>query len=138
MDSKLIFWIDIAPIGAVRMTQRGKWVSDKAQRYLAYKEQIAWQIKARMRDLKTEPIMSACTVKVIFHMPMPKSWSDKKKMAMIGHYHTSKPDIDNLVKGLFDAANGIVWKDDSQVVEVKAEKGYRNEPGIWLEVIELF
>ena len=31
-------------------------------------------------------------------------------------------DIDNLLKGLFDGMNGIVFKDDSQIVKVVSEK----------------
>lgn len=31
-------------------------------------------------------------------------------------------DVDNLLKGLFDGMNGIVFKDDSQIVKVFAEK----------------
>jgi Holliday junction resolvase RusA-like endonuclease len=29
--------------------------------------------------------------------------------------HTTKPDLDNLVKGLKDAMTGIAWHDDTQV-----------------------
>lgn len=33
-------------------------------------------------------------------------------------------DIDNLVKLFNDSLNGIVWKDDSQVMELRARKAY--------------
>ena len=39
-------------------------------------------------------------------------------------FHTAnyqRRDIDNMIKLLFDAANGIVWDDDSQVVELAVE-----------------
>ena len=39
-------------------------------------------------------------------------------------YWPKKPDIDNLVKFVLDAANGVLFKDDSQVVRVLATKMY--------------
>jgi Holliday junction resolvase RusA-like endonuclease len=39
-----------------------------------------------------------------------------------GCYPTGRPDIDNTLKLLLDACNGIVWLDDAQVVEVAVSK----------------
>jgi hypothetical protein len=39
---------------------------------------------------------------LIFELPMPKSWSKKKRDAMRGQKHTQKPDKDNLEKALLD------------------------------------
>lgn len=36
----------------------------------------------------------------------------------------TRPDTDNYLKGLMDAANGILWLDDSQVVHIDARKLY--------------
>lgn len=35
---------------------------------------------------------------------------------------TTKPDIDNVLKAVLDALNGVAYKDDSQVVEVRVVK----------------
>ena len=35
-----------------------------------------------------------------------------------------KPDIDNLLKFVMDAGNGVLWKDDSQIYKVDMEKVY--------------
>ena len=45
-------------------------------------------------------------------------------------------DIDNLAKGLLDACTGILWKDDSQIVDLHVTKGLANEPKIELIVDE--
>ena len=39
-------------------------------------------------------------------------------------FKTSKPDIDNLVKFVADSFNTHFYKDDSQIIELKAEKYY--------------
>lgn len=55
--------------------------------------------------------------------------------------YPSKYDLDNAVKAVSDAANGIVWKDDTQIVTLNAHKRFDEEhagPAIHfsVEVIE--
>ena len=57
-------------------------------------------------------------VEVVFHVPMPKSWSKKRKELMVGLGHRSKPDLDNYVKGLLDAC----FDDDSCCWDLRASK----------------
>ena len=45
-----------------------------------------------------------------------------KKRDMPRVRHTKKPDADNLIKGVWDALDGIVWRDDTQICVVIAEK----------------
>lgn len=44
-----------------------------------------------------------------------------------------KPDLDNLVKAVKDALNGVVWKDDSLICKLVASKKYGG-PGIKIKV----
>ena len=39
----------------------------------------------------------------------------------------TKPDTDNILKIVKDALNGVLWKDDAQVVSDKVEKFYSQE-----------
>lgn len=77
-------------------------------------------------------IDSACCLNLVFHMPIPKSWSQKKRSQAISGeiVPTSKPDLDNLIKAVKDGLNGIVWVDDAQVVRVVAEKKYSEKPRV--------
>lgn len=45
--------------------------------------------------------------------------------------HTRRGDLDNIVKAVKDAANGVAWIDDAQVCRVEAEKWFaaQGEPG---------
>lgn len=49
----------------------------------------------------------------------------------------TKPDVDNYVKGIKDACNQILWKDDSQVVELLASKWYSEKPRIEIMVVPI-
>jgi len=70
---------------------------------------------------------------------MPKSFSKKKATeAEAGRLQpTSKPDVDNYLKGVKDALKGVIWKDDSQVVEVFAQKRYSARPRIEVKIKDL-
>ena len=48
----------------------------------------------------TLPAQGLC---IRFYIPVPKSWSEKKKKLYHGTLHQSQPDIDNLVKATFDS-----------------------------------
>ena len=37
---------------------------------------------------------------------------------------TVKPDLDKLQRAVLDACTGVLWRDDSQVIEIKATKHY--------------
>ena len=45
-----------------------------------------------------------------------------------------KPDVDNVVKAVLDALNGIAYHDDNQVVYCSIEKDYAEEPCLIVEV----
>lgn len=99
----------IEPMGKPRMTQRDKWGErEVVQRYWAFKDEC----QLRKVEVPEEG------AEVTFILPMPKSWSQKKKAEFDGKPHQQNPDIDNLLKALLDA----VYKDDSKVWEIKARK----------------
>jgi Holliday junction resolvase RusA-like endonuclease len=49
---------------------------------------------------------------------------------------TTKPDVDNFAK-VIDALNGIVWRDDSQVVQLTVRKFYSTRPRLELTAVEI-
>jgi Holliday junction resolvase RusA-like endonuclease len=117
--------IDVIPIGAVRMTKSDRWKINpnhidprKRQRpavtrYFDFKNKVVKECNKVGYVMKNH-------IDVVFFLPMPDSWSTKKKELYNGKPHKSRPDIDNIVKGLMDA----VKKEDGDVWSVKAEKRY--------------
>jgi Holliday junction resolvase RusA-like endonuclease len=82
------------------------------------------------------PLEGALSVTVTAFLPVPASWSRKKRdAALAGDIRpTSRPDTDNYLKAALDGMNGIVYRDDAQVVRVVAAKFYGTAPelGIWV------
>jgi Holliday junction resolvase RusA-like endonuclease len=57
----------------------------------------------------------------VFYLPRPKTVSEAERRLPI-----VPPDIDKLARGLLDGIgqSGVIWGDDSQVIELKAIKVY--------------
>jgi len=49
---------------------------------------------------------------------------------------TGRPDLDNLIKFVLDALNGLAWPDDSAVVSISATKIYLYEPQTYLKITQ--
>lgn len=59
-------------------------------------------------------------------MPVPTSFSNKKKMRAIANELRPivKPDCDNIAKNINDSLNGILYPDDKQIVSLTVNKYY--------------
>ena len=105
----------ITPVPKPRQTRSDKWKTrDCVMRYRAFKDEI------RAKGLRID----GDTVDVVFGIPMPKSWSKKKRALLCGLPHSSVPDLDNLIKSLLDATN----TDDKRIWKITACK-YWGETG---------
>jgi Holliday junction resolvase RusA-like endonuclease len=47
---------------------------------------------------------------------------------------TTRIDLDNVTKAILDACNGIVYKDDAQIVRLHAVKQYAITPGVSVKI----
>lgn len=57
-------------------------------------------------------------VSLDFYLPRPKSMPARIRL------HAKRPDLDKIIRGSLDALNNVLWKDDSQVVILRAVKRY--------------
>lgn len=60
-------------------------------------------------------------LRVDYQRPYPTS----KPLYGEGEADTEKPDVDNVLKLVMDALNGVAWKDDKQVTEAHIKKHRR-------------
>ena len=87
-------------------------------------------------QFKGEPLQGPLRLKCSFLMPRPKRLY-RKKDAEGEVWSSSRPDLDNLIKAVKDALNGIVWHDDSQVASLTVEKHYHSKTGGPGAVVEI-
>jgi Holliday junction resolvase RusA-like endonuclease len=96
-------------------------------------------MQKHMRAVGIEPLEGPLHVDLVAHMPIQKSWVKKKIQAALSGclLHTSKPDASNILKLVEDAANGILFKDDSQIVSAIVTKEYSERPHYFLTICEM-
>lgn len=88
-------------VPAARMTQRSKFTSKQAERYLSYKNKVGWIAKQH----KVKQLDGSVSVDVYVYL-----------------YKGRQGDADNYGKSITDALNGIAYRDDVQVKRLVVEK----------------
>jgi Holliday junction resolvase RusA-like endonuclease len=95
----------VIPIGKPRMTQRDRWKKRPAVlRYHEFKDSLRNQV-GHLIPKNVE------TLSWVAYLPIPKSWSKKRKAEMTGKPHRQKPDRDNIDKAILDT----LFEEDSGV-----------------------
>lgn len=107
------YWFNAVPCPAPRMTKSDKWKKrPSVMKYFAFRDQIV--IGANKMGFKLGD-----TLEAVFFVPMPDSWSEKKKLRMNGFPCKHIPDNDNYIKAFLDAMScndGNVWHNDCKKV----------------------
>jgi Holliday junction resolvase RusA-like endonuclease len=135
------------------MGARASWKQGDLMAILIYKGEVMgkprqtrsdkWKTRAcvlRYRSMADEIRLAAGRVtkftkaperlRITAYLPIPASWSKKKKAEHSGKLHTSKPDIDNIAKAVMDA----LFEDDSGVAELVAKKRWDDGNGARIEI----
>jgi Holliday junction resolvase RusA-like endonuclease len=97
---------------------------------LAYEGLVAHAANAALAG--RPPLQGPVHVRMVVACQVPTSWSQKKQRAALNGavFPTTKPDVDNVVKAVFDGCNGVLWKDDVQVVQLTLYKHYSESPHV--------
>lgn len=116
-----------------RVTKTGHAYTPAAT--VAWENTIRLQVTHAMRGVELPD--GNLIVRMTFFFQPPKSYAKKRRELLIGSPMPHKPDIDNLVKSVLDACNGITYRDDAAVVEVYAKKRYGTEDGVMVTIERL-
>jgi Holliday junction resolvase RusA-like endonuclease len=86
----------------------------------------------------TDPLETPVSVFLYIRHAVPQSYSKKRTEACLSGLEKpcKKPDIDNVAKTYLDAMNGVIFKDDTQVIDLHVKKVYSAVPGCDVMVME--
>lgn len=100
----------------------------------AYEQLVAVYASAAMK--KAPLLEHPVRLRLGIYCKVPGTWSKKRRDDALAGIErpAKKPDLDNIVKALADGMNGIVWIDDSQIVELVCSKHYALEPHVNVSV----
>jgi Holliday junction resolvase RusA-like endonuclease len=111
--------------GRPRVTTRGKFpVVYTPEKTRTYETEVGMMAKAAMGN--TEPLEGALEAFIYVTFAVPPSYSKKRTAACLSETekYIKKPDLTNVVKSVEDGMNGIVFRDDSQIMSLHATKVY--------------
>jgi Holliday junction resolvase RusA-like endonuclease len=107
--------------------QAQSWLSERAKEAREFLEAAGKSVPGPMGN--HELFKGPLKMELVFYMLKPKSYP--KSVV----HHTKKPDIDNLAKAVSDGLNGIFYKDDSQIVDLRIRKMYcEDSPGVRVKI----
>lgn len=76
-------------------------------------------------------------LKIVYPIPVSTSKANSRKMLSGVTAAVCKPDLDNVIKIVLDALNGIAYKDDSDIIAVSATKEYGKVPRVEIQIQEI-
>ena len=120
-----------------RVVRRGAFASSYTPKETVNAE--AWVRHCAVEQVGQPCLEGPLSVAIEITCEVPASWSKKKQAAALAGtiMPTGKPDLDNCFKLLADALNGVMWKDDAQIVSLSVQKRYGRAPGTTLRVTVL-
>jgi len=113
-DRAEIHWVlQINPIPCPRPRVTSKGWAYFPKKYSGWKRDAESLISEMMKSFGyMQPLAGELEVNAVFYAKRPK-------VTKLTH---PKPDIDNYLKSLLDAGNGIAWVDDALITTVRASK----------------
>lgn len=120
-----------APQGSKRHVGGGVMV-ESSKALAPWRTVVAWHAANAYRQ---PPLDGPVRVRLEFVMPRPQSTPKRSPTPPA----TKKPDIDKLARAICDSLTDLVWRDDSQVVELHAAKRIAEldeQPGCYIQITQ--
>jgi Holliday junction resolvase RusA-like endonuclease len=75
-------------------------------------------------------------IKAFYPIPKSVKKADREQIAA-GKYKITKGDIDNVIKAISDALNGVAYTDDARIAKISGEKRYSEDARVEVTLYEL-
>lgn len=134
--------VDFDYIGFVKAKERPRFSKTgrvfTAKATLDFENDAAGWMKNAMDGKNMPPLVGAVRVTLEVFDEIPDNWPEwKRQLAKLKLLYHMKGDVDNKAKSILDAANGVVFFDDRQIVELTIRRRYRVKPGFKMVAEEL-
>lgn len=114
------------PMARPRVTARGTYTPKRCVDY----KRLVWAI-ARKEMNGIEPLNGALSCHISLGFAVPQSYPKQLKADAYANrirpINRNSGDVDNHAKAIMDALTGIVWNDDSQVVNLTVSKWFGDD-----------
>lgn len=124
MNNLIVLEVPGRAVPIVRTTQKQKYVSASYARYSAYKQFVKWSVLSQTKAFFEKGVKLEVGIVAYLH---------GGGMFDLGN----DPDIDNIIKGILDSLNKVLFFDDRQVMKVTGEKKRCATPGSQKVVINI-
>ena len=133
MTFMVTFKVDGTPVpkGRARYARRGNFIStytpEKTRTYETLIKDAAIEAMG-----SSEPLETPVSLYLYIRVPIPRSCTKKRLEAISNGSEkpTKKPDASNILKSVEDGMNGVVYHDDSQIINIHVTKVYSSLPGV--------
>ena len=123
---EIVIYGEPIPQGRPRFTKTGHTYDP--QRSRNYKQLVRFWVTQHLKKIDGfKPYEDALCVDLTSYLGIPTSWSKQKRIqASQGQIRpiVRNGDIDNMVKAILDANNGLLWVDDAIITDLSARKRY--------------
>ena len=122
----------------VRQTQRSKFADPKAQEYNAWKNALRTEVADLMRRENIDPFPDKEKLELDATITLAPKETTIRRFSGKDHTRTLHPaetqDCDNLGKGLVDALQGALFKNDNRIFHVciRKQEGDEDHFELWL------
>jgi len=133
MSFMVTFKVDATPVpkGRARYVRRGNHIStytpEKTRTYETLIKDSAIEAMG-----SSEPLETPVSLYLYIRVPIPASATKKRLQAIAdgSEKPIKKPDASNILKSVEDGMNGVVYHDDSQIINIHVTKVYSSLPGV--------
>lgn len=139
---RIAFTINGQPVGKGRPKFSGRYSNTRhaytPRKTREYEENVKAVFLSRFGVLPFgEDARLRIEVHAWYQIPKSKPKQVKENMRLEIIRPTVKPDLDNVIKIIMDALNGVAYPDDKQVVEMLAIKRYSDDPCVTVLIEEI-
>ena len=131
---RVVFHVPGRPVPKARPRVTKKGYAYTPRKTMAFEQSVVLAYRRSKAGGKQFPEGVPLLMELTFTFSPPKSWSKTRR----GMCPTCRPDLDNLMKGVADALNGVAYKDDGQIAGavIRKQYGRKDSTRVIIETME--